>query len=111
MSGQSSAETVKVMNEIQRRLEESEFPPTATLSFADYLPEASRLLSRRQPKWSPIDYTDDAVNAAAGALLLGASPKAYSHVSDFELKNGTVSLGIRTISRTLLTKLSRLQMK
>ena len=31
-------------------------------------------------------------NAAAGALLLGASSKAYSHVSDFELKNGTVSL-------------------
>ena len=86
------AETVQVMNEIQRRLEESDFPPTATLSFADYLPEASRLYQGGNPKWSPLDYTDDAVNAAAGALLLGASSKAYSHVSDFELKNGTVSL-------------------
>ena len=32
------------------------------------------------------------VNAAAGALLLGASLKAFSHVADFELKNGTVRL-------------------
>ncbi len=86
------AKTIEVMSEIQRRLEESEFPPTATLSFADYLPEANRLYQGGNPKWAPLDYDDFAVNAAAGALLLGASSKAYSHVSDFELKNGTVSL-------------------
>ncbi len=86
------AETVRAMNELQRRLEAGPAPPTATLSFADYLPEANRLFSGGNPKWGPLDYDDVSVNAAAGALLLGASTKAYSHVADFELKNGTVSL-------------------
>jgi predicted RND superfamily exporter protein len=100
------AKTVEVMNEIQRRLEASEFPPTATLSFADYLPEANRLYQGGNPKWAPLDYDDFAVNAAAGALLLGASSKAFSHVSDFELKNGTVSLWFKdnkqeTVDRAL----------
>jgi len=100
------ARTVEVMNSIQRKLEESEYPPTATLSFADYLPEANRLYQGGNPKWAPLDYEDFAVNAAAGALLLGASSKAFSHVADFELKNGTVSLWFKdnkqeTVDRAL----------
>jgi predicted RND superfamily exporter protein len=86
------AETVKTMNALQRILERQPNPPEATLSFADYLPEANRLYSGGNPKWAPLDFDDVSVNAAAGALLLGASSKAYSHVADFELKNGTVSL-------------------
>ncbi len=86
------ADTVKTMNALQRMLEAQPTPPSATLSFADYLPEANRLYSGGNPKWAPIDNDDVSVNAAAGALLLGASTKAYSHVADFELKNGTVSL-------------------
>ena len=86
------AETVKAMNALQRNLESQPDPPAATLSFADYLPEANRLYSGGNPKWGPLDFDDVSVNAAAGALLLGASTKAYGHVADFELKNGTVSL-------------------
>ena len=85
-------EAVQTMFKLQRALEASESPPEATLSFADYLPEANRLFSGGNPKWSPIDTSNEATNAAVGALLLGSSTKAYSHVSDFELENGTVSL-------------------
>jgi hypothetical protein len=86
------AETIQTMNALQRILESQPDPPEATLSFADYLPEANRLYSGGNPKWAPLDFDDVSVNAAAGALLLGSSTKAYSHVVDFELKNGAVSL-------------------
>ena len=85
-------EAVQAMFNLQRRLEAAPNPPEATLSFADYLPEAQRLFNGGNPKWAPIDTNDDASNAAVGALLLGSSTKNYSHVSDFELENGTVSL-------------------
>ena len=84
--------TMQTMNKLQSLLEGSGFPPEATLSFADYLPEANRLFSGGNPKWMPIDTNDDAANAAVSALLLGTSTKNYSHVSDFTLENGTVSL-------------------
>jgi len=87
-----SSDAVKTMQQLQSLLEASPNPPTATLSFADYLPDAQRLFSGGNPKWAPIDTTDAAATAAAGALLLGSSTKNYSHVSDFELENGTVSL-------------------
>ena len=86
------SDTIKSMNAIQRYLEAQPNPPAATLSFADYLPEANRLYSGGNPKWAPLDYDDVSINAAAGALLMGSSTKAYSHVADFELKNGAVSL-------------------
>ncbi len=85
-------ETVQTMFALQRKLEAAENPPEATLSFADYLPEANRLFSGGNPKWGLIDRNDEATNAAAGALLLGSNPMNYSHVSDFQLENGTVSL-------------------
>jgi hypothetical protein len=87
-----ASDAVTTMQQLQSLLEASPNPPTATLSFADYLPDAQRLFSGGNPKWAPIDTNDDASNAAVGALLLGSSTKNYSHVSDFELENGTVSL-------------------
>ena len=86
------ADTIFKMAALQRFVESDESPPEATLSFADYLPEANRLFSGGNPKWGPLDYSDPAVSAAAGAVLFGSSPKAFSHVSDFVQQNGTVSL-------------------
>ena len=84
--------TVQTMWRLQRLLEEADDPPEATLSFADYLPEANRLFSGGNPKWAPINTNDEGANAAVQALLIGNSPKNYSHVSDFNMENGTVSL-------------------
>tara|TARA_A200000159_G_scaffold163577_2_gene190295 strand:- start:28490 stop:30913 length:2424 start_codon:yes stop_codon:yes gene_type:complete len=86
------AETFFAMSELQRIMESSDSPPVATLSFADYLPEANRLFSGGNPKWAPIDDSDQAVSAAAGGVMIGSSPKAFSHVTDFVLQNATVSL-------------------
>ncbi len=64
----------------------------ATLSFADYLPEANRLFSGGNPKWSPLDRSQQAVPAASGAVMIGTGPKAFLHVTDFVQQNATVSL-------------------
>jgi uncharacterized protein len=85
-------ETMQVMTTMQRLLEAYPTPPEATLSFADYLPEANRIFAGGNPKWAPIDPTDEASNGSVNALMLGSSPKAYSHVMDFTLQNGTLSL-------------------
>lgn len=87
-----SAETIFAMNKLQRIVESADNPPVATLSFADYLPVANRLFSGGNPKWSPLDNNNVAVNAAAGAVMFGTSPKAFSHVIDFVQQNSTVSL-------------------
>jgi len=86
------ADTLQSMNALQRCLEEKEHPPAATLSFADYAPEANRLFNGGNPKWLPLESNDAAVSAASSALMLGSSPSAYSHITDFEQKNATVSL-------------------
>lgn len=86
------ADTIFKMTALQRLVESDESPPEATLSFADYLPEANRLFSGGNPKWGPLDPSDPAVSAAGGAVLFGSSPKAFSHVTDFVQQNGTVSL-------------------
>jgi hypothetical protein len=86
------ADTVKTMTALQRFLESRPDGPTATLSIADYLPEANRLFSGGHPKWAPVDNNDAAVNAASSALFFGSSAKAYSHVTDFTLENATLSL-------------------
>ena len=80
------------MFELQRFLESQDPPPEATLSFPDYLPEANRLFSGGNPKWAPLDQKSAAINAAVNALMVGSSPKAYSHVTDFTFSNGTLSL-------------------
>ena len=86
------ADTIYKMGLLQRLVESDETPPVATLSFADYLPEANRLFSGGNPKWGPLDFNDRAVSAAGGAVLFGSSPKAFSHVTDFVQQNGTVSM-------------------
>ncbi|WP_414730183.1 efflux RND transporter permease subunit, partial [Zhongshania aliphaticivorans] len=85
------AETVATMLQLQAIMEGGEDAPRATLSFGDFLMDANRLISGGHPKWLPLDDTDAAVNAATSAVLMGTSPKAYSHVVDFELQNSTVS--------------------
>ena len=86
------ADTVFSMLKLQRILENAEVPPVATLSFADYLPEANRLFSGGNPKWAPLDHDQEAVAAAAGAVMVGTGPKAFLHVADFVQQNATVSL-------------------
>lgn len=86
------ADTVFSMLKLQRILENSDVPPVATLSFADYLPEANRLFSGGNPKWAPLDPNQEAVAAAAGAVMVGTGPKAFLHVADFVQQNATVSL-------------------
>ncbi len=86
------AETTRVSFDIQRALESYDNPPEATLSFADYLPEANRLFGGGNPKWASIDPSDESVNGTVTALLLGSNAKNYGHVSDFTMQNGTISL-------------------
>lgn len=86
------ANAIFKMGQLQRLVESADSPPEATLSFADFLPEANRLFSGGNPKWAPLDNNDEAVSAAGGAVLFGSSPKAFSHVTDFIQQNGTVSL-------------------
>lgn len=86
------ADTVLTMLRLQSLIENAPNPPRATLSFGDYLMEANRLFAGGNPKWLPLDPDDAATNAAANAVMVGSSPKAYSNVIDFEQQNGTVSL-------------------
>ena len=85
------ADAVATMLQLQSIMEAGEHAPRATLSFADYLMDANRLISGGHTKWLPLDNNDRAVNAAASAVLMGTSPKAFSNVVDFELQNSTVS--------------------
>lgn len=86
------SDTLLSMRKLQRCLEGQPQPPTATLSFADYAPEANRLFNGGNPKWAPLDRNDAAAATASGALMLGTSATAFLHVADFEQKNATVSL-------------------
>lgn len=86
------SDTLLSMRNLQRCLESQPHPPTATLSMADYAPEANRLFNGGNPKWSLIDRDDASASAAASALLLGTSPVAFSHIANFEQTNATVSL-------------------
>lgn len=84
--------TVFAALQLQKIIEGGENPPVATLSFADYLPEANRLFSGGHPKWAPLDDDQRAVAAAASAVMVGTGPKAFLHVTDFVQQNSTVSL-------------------
>jgi predicted RND superfamily exporter protein len=66
--------------------------PRATLSFTDYMMEGNRLFSGGDPKWYPLDPTDVAVGAAGNAVTFGTNPVNFSHITDFEFQNSTVSL-------------------
>ncbi|AXQ28525.1 RND transporter [Solimonas sp. K1W22B-7] len=69
-----------------------DMPPRATLSFADYMMEGNRLFSGGDPKWYPLDPTKSAVGAAGNAVTFGTNPVNFSHITDFEFQNSTVSL-------------------
>ncbi|MEQ8233263.1 MAG: MMPL family transporter, partial [Gammaproteobacteria bacterium] len=84
--------SIATMFQLQRFLEQQDPPPEATLTWADYLPEANRLFSGGNPKWAPLNPDADSISAATNALMVGSSPKAYSHVTDFTMSNGTLSL-------------------
>jgi predicted RND superfamily exporter protein len=86
------AETIMTMLQLQNLMESGSEPPRATLSFADYLMEGNRLFSGGNPKWLPLDPNDQMVGSASIAVMLGSSPKAFSHVINFDIQNGTVSL-------------------
>ncbi|MFT3791864.1 MAG: MMPL family transporter [Rudaea sp.] len=86
------ADAVLTMLRLQNLMETGPNPPRATLSFSDYLMEGNRLFAGGNPKWLPLDDDDKAANAAANAVLMGTSSKAYSNVMDFDQQNGTVSL-------------------
>lgn len=86
------SQTLTTMRDLQHCLESGEHPPTATLSFADLAPEANRVFSGGNPKWAPLDNNDAAAAAAVTGLMAGTNAKAFLHVTDFEQKNGTVSL-------------------
>ncbi|NQV22337.1 MAG: RND transporter, partial [Rhodospirillales bacterium] len=86
-----TADAAKTMIQLQREMESRPHHPTASLSFADYLPEANRLFSGGNPKWMPMDDSDLSITSAANALMFGNSTKNYSHVVDYGLRHGTVS--------------------
>lgn len=86
------ADTLQTMQALQRCLEGSAMPPTATLSFADYAQEANRVFNGGNPKWTQIDGDNPSASAASVAAMAGTNAKSYSHVLDFEMKNATVSL-------------------
>jgi predicted RND superfamily exporter protein len=89
----NTPDVVRVQTELQRRLEaDPDLPPRATLSFSDYMREINRLFSGGNPKWLPLDPTEEAINAAGFAALLGSNAINFGHVADFEFQNSTVSL-------------------
>ncbi|MGR8946493.1 MAG: efflux RND transporter permease subunit [Gammaproteobacteria bacterium] len=101
-------EVVKVASELQAILEsDTNLPPRATLSFSDYMRETNRLFSGGNPKWAPLDLTEDAINAAGFATLMGSSPVNFGHVVDFELQHSTVTLWYKdNIQETVDTALA-----
>ncbi|MDA0820993.1 MAG: MMPL family transporter [Proteobacteria bacterium] len=88
-----SPEVARVATKIQRMMEsDTAMIPRATLSFTDYMSETNRLFSGGNPKWRPLDFTEEAIDAAGFAALFGSSPLNFSHVVEFTLNHSTVSL-------------------
>ncbi|MDB5976519.1 MAG: transporter, partial [Nevskia sp.] len=85
-------DTVTTLNKLQQYMEGSAAPPRATLSFADYLYEASRLFHGGDPRWLPLDPRQRAVSAAAVGAMMGTSAKNFSHVISDDMENATVSM-------------------
>lgn len=104
-------EVVQVATELQQLLEaDTNLPPRATLSFADYMRETNRLFSGGNPKWGALDNTEDAINAAGFATLMGSSPVNFGHVVDFNLQHSTVTLWYKdNIQETVDTALANAQ--
>jgi hypothetical protein len=93
------ADTVFSMLALQSALEQGESPPVATLSFADYLPEANRLFSGGHPKWSPLDNDQRAVTAAASAVMVGTGRRRFFTSRILCSRTQPSRSGTRTTSR------------
>ena len=85
-------ETIQTMQKLQNLLEQGASPPRATLSFADYMGEGNRLFNGGNPKWTPLDDSQQAMSAAGFAVTMGTSAKNFNHVVDSRWHDGTVSL-------------------
>jgi predicted RND superfamily exporter protein len=57
--------------------------------------EVNRLYSGGNPKWMPLDMTDDAVSAAGFAATMGTNPVNFATISDLQFQNLTVSSWFR----------------
>ncbi len=91
-----TADYVRVAAGIQRVMEsDPTIQPRATSSFADYMGEVNRLYSGGNPKWMPLDMTDDAVSAAGFAATMGTNPVNFATISDLQFQNLTVSSWFR----------------
>ena len=89
-------EYMRVAYTIQSIMEaDSALPPRATLSFADYMGEVNRLFSGGNPKWMPIDLTDQAVATAGFAATFSTNPVNFNTIADFRFQNLTVSTWFR----------------
>jgi predicted RND superfamily exporter protein len=86
------AETILTELQLESIMEHSTAPPRATLSFADYLMEGNRLFSGGDPRWLPLDPNDNAVKGAANVVTMGTNLKNFSALTDFRMKDSTVSL-------------------
>jgi len=85
-------EAVRVSRILQRTLEaDPEMPPRATLSFTDYMSEIYRLMSGGNPKWLPLDPSEQAIAHAGFVATFGTSPYNYAGVADFEFRTSSVS--------------------
>jgi len=89
-------ETVMTLQRLQVLMESPEISgeqvPRATLSFADYLSEASRLFHGGDPRWSPLDQRERAITAAAVGAMMGSSTKNFGHIVSPDLQHATVSI-------------------
>lgn len=84
-------DTVQTMRALQRHMETGDFPPRASLSFADYLGEVNRLFNGGNPKFIPIDPRQRAVSAATLGAMMGSSAVNFSNVISDDLQQSTVS--------------------
>ena len=84
-------DTVQTMQALQLSMESSALPPRASLSFADYLSEVTRLFNGGHSKWLPLDPRERALNAATVGAMMGASSTSYSHVISENVQDATVS--------------------
>lgn len=99
---------VAAATQLQRLLEsDTDLPPRATLSFTDYMGETNRLFSGGNPKWGALDLTEQSIDSAGFATLMGSSPINFSHVVDFGLQHSTITLWYKdNIQETVDTALA-----
>ncbi len=85
-------EAIRSMQALQLAMENSDSPPKASLSFADYLSEVHRLFNGGDTRWLPLDLRERSLNAATVAAMMGASATAFSNIISDDVQHATVSL-------------------